>query len=70
MPKVKYGDVVRLHYTGCRSDGSIFAGPKGNPPVQARLGDADLIPGLEANHSLAGETLTFDIHLVQFGSLP
>ncbi|MDY6950668.1 MAG: peptidylprolyl isomerase [Thermodesulfobacteriota bacterium] len=49
MPKAKYGDTIKLHYTGCCSDGSVFISTKGNPPIEVRLGDATLIPGLEAS---------------------
>jgi len=49
MPKAKYGDIIKLHYTGSLSDGSVFASTKGNPPIEVRLGDARLIPGLEAS---------------------
>jgi FKBP-type peptidyl-prolyl cis-trans isomerase 2 len=49
MPKAKYGDRIKLHYTACCLDGSICATTKGNPPIEVRLGDAKLIPGLEAS---------------------
>jgi FKBP-type peptidyl-prolyl cis-trans isomerase 2 len=48
MPKAKYGDTVKLHYTGRRLGGNVFASTNGNPPVEVRLGDARLIPALEA----------------------
>jgi len=67
MPKAKYGDTIKLHYTGCRSDGSVFASTKGNPPIEVRLGDANLIPGLEASvvGMENGETKTVIIPLEQ-----
>jgi peptidylprolyl isomerase len=60
MTKAKYGDRVRVHYKGCRQDGSIVASTEGNSPVEVKLGSGRLVPGLEESiiGMVAGETKT------------
>ena len=43
----KSGDTVRIHYTGTLTDGTTFDSSRGRDPLEFRLGEAQVIPGLE-----------------------
>jgi len=47
MAKVKYGDVVRVQYTGSLEDGTVFSKTKEQEPLEFTLGKGQIIPGLE-----------------------
>lgn len=48
MTDVKTGDVVRLHYTGTLTDGSVFDSSQGRDPLEFEVGSGQIIPGLDA----------------------
>ncbi len=45
--QAKYGDIVRLHYTGRLQDGTVFTTTDNKAPAQLTLGQGQVIPGLE-----------------------
>ncbi|MBS1914434.1 MAG: peptidylprolyl isomerase [Bacteroidetes bacterium] len=47
MPQAKNGDVVKIHYTGTLSDGSVFDSSEGREPLEFTLGAGQVIPGFE-----------------------
>lgn len=47
MSKAKHGDVVRVHYTGTRTDGSEFDSSRGRDPLEFTLGSGQVIPGFD-----------------------
>ena len=49
MTKAKTGDTVRINYTGRLSDGTQFDSSAGRQPLEFKLGEGQIIPGLEAH---------------------
>lgn len=47
MAKAKFGDTVRVHYTGKLEDGTVFDTSVGESPVEFTLGQNSVIPGFE-----------------------
>ncbi len=47
MKKVRKGDTVKIHYTGKLADGSVFDTSRERDPLQIKLGENQVIPGLE-----------------------
>ncbi len=47
MAKSKKGDVVKVHYTGKLSDGTIFDSSKDRDPLSFNLGKNEVITGFE-----------------------
>lgn len=47
MTRAHHGDTVRVHLTGRRQDGRIFATTRGREPVEATIGDGKLMSGFE-----------------------
>jgi peptidylprolyl isomerase len=47
MVRAKYGDTVKVHYTGILEDGSLFGTTIGNAPMQFTIGEDRVIPGFE-----------------------
>ncbi len=47
MTEAKYGDVVRVHYTGKFDDGVVFDTSAGRDPLQFTIGNGEIIPGFE-----------------------
>ena len=47
MPKVQNGDTVVVHYTGKRTDTTIFDSSRDREPLTFTLGKGELIPGFE-----------------------
>lgn len=47
MSHAKYGDTVKVHYTGTLDDGTVFDTSVGGDPVQFTLGEGTVIPGFE-----------------------
>jgi len=45
--QAKYGDTVRIHYTGRFPDGTVFATTMNNDALQFSIGRGQVIPGLE-----------------------
>lgn len=60
MVPAKPGDIVRVHYTGTLSDGTIFDSSRGQAPIEFALGIGDVIPGFDRAvlGMSAGETKT------------
>jgi peptidylprolyl isomerase len=48
MTQAKNGDTVRINYTGRLADGTQFAS-SGNEPLQFKLGEGQVVPGLETH---------------------
>jgi len=47
MAQVKKGDIVKVHYTGKLSDGTVFDSSREREPIQFTVGDKKVIPGFE-----------------------
>lgn len=47
MAQVKHGDMVKIHYTGKLSDGTVFDTSLGREPLQFEIGASRLIPAFE-----------------------
>ncbi|MDZ7645427.1 MAG: peptidylprolyl isomerase [Woeseiaceae bacterium] len=47
MTQAKDGDSVRIHYTGKLQDGTEFDSSSGRDPLEFKLGEGQIIPGLE-----------------------
>ena len=47
MSQVKYGDTVKVHYTGTLDDGTVFDTSIGGDPVKFTIGEGTVIPGFE-----------------------
>ncbi|HIC32785.1 peptidylprolyl isomerase [Mesoflavibacter sp. CH_XMU1404-2] len=47
MSKVKANDTVQVHYTGKLTNGQVFDTSAEREPLQAQLGQGQLIPGFE-----------------------
>lgn len=43
----KAGDLVRVHYKGTLSDGTVFDSSEGRDPLEFTLGEGMVIPGFE-----------------------
>ena len=63
MTHVKPGDTVKVHYTGKLTDGTVFDTSAERDPLEATLGQKQLIPGFEeAVIGMApGDSKTVDI---------
>ncbi|ODT50442.1 peptidylprolyl isomerase [Devosia sp. 63-57] len=48
MTTAKMGDVVRINYTGRLTDGTQFDSSAGRAPLEFRIGEGQVIKGLEA----------------------
>jgi peptidylprolyl isomerase len=48
MTQAKNGDTVRINYTGRLADGTQFDS-SGNEPLQFKLGEGQVVPGLETH---------------------
>ena len=48
MSEAKSGDTVSFHYTGTLSDGTTFDSSEGSDPLEAKLGEGNLIAGFES----------------------
>ncbi|TIT40604.1 MAG: FKBP-type peptidyl-prolyl cis-trans isomerase, partial [Mesorhizobium sp.] len=48
MTQAKNGDTVRINYTGRLADGTQFDS-SGSEPLQFKLGEGQVIPGLETH---------------------
>lgn len=48
MQQAKTGDLVRVHYTGKLTDGSIFDSSEGREPLEFTVGAGQMIQGFDA----------------------
>jgi peptidylprolyl isomerase len=47
MMQAKYGDTVKIHYTGTLADGTVFDSSTGREPLAFTIGSGQVIPGFE-----------------------
>lgn len=47
MAQAKSGDRVKINFTGKLDDGSVFANTEGSEPLEFKLGEGKIIPGIE-----------------------
>ncbi len=47
MAQAKYGDTVKVHYTGRLDDGTVFDASVEGDPLQFTIGSGQIIPGFE-----------------------
>lgn len=47
MAQAKTGDIVKVHFTGKLEDGSIFGTSVNSEPLEFKLGEGRIIPGVE-----------------------
>ncbi len=47
MTQAKSGDTVHVHYTGTLNDGSVFDSSDGREPHSFKVGEGQIIPGLD-----------------------
>jgi peptidylprolyl isomerase len=47
MAQARIGDIVKIHFTGKFEDGSIFGSTVDREPLEFRLGEGSIIPGVE-----------------------
>ena len=47
MSQVKQNDTVKLHYTGKLKDGEVFDSSQDREPIEFKVGEGKIIPGLE-----------------------
>lgn len=47
MSQVKENDTIKLHYTGKLSDGQVFDSSVEREPIEFKVGEGKIIPGLE-----------------------
>lgn len=47
MAQAKAGDRVKINFTGKLEDGSVFVDTAGSEPLEFKLGEGNIIPGIE-----------------------
>ncbi|MDY6823861.1 MAG: peptidylprolyl isomerase [Thermodesulfobacteriota bacterium] len=47
MTQAKTGDMVKVHYTGKLDNGEVFDSSEDNDPLEFKIGDGQIIAGLE-----------------------
>ena len=47
MTQAKYGDTIKVHYTGTLENGSVFDSSEGHDPLEFILGSGQVIVGFE-----------------------
>lgn len=47
MAEAKFGDTVRVHYTGKLDDGTVFDSSVNGDPLEFTIGEGMIIPGFE-----------------------
>lgn len=47
MAQAKFGDTVRVHYTGKLDDGTVFDSSLSGDPLEFTIGEGMIIPGFE-----------------------
>ena len=48
MAQAKAGDRVKINFTGKLEDGSVFVDTAGGEPLEFKLGEGNIIPGIES----------------------
>jgi peptidylprolyl isomerase len=49
MAQANQGDIVRIHYSGKLTDGTLFDSSDGGDPLEFKIGENTIIPKLEAS---------------------
>lgn len=44
---IKIGDIIKLHFTGTLEDGTVFDSSKGKTPLTFKVGNGDVISGID-----------------------
>ncbi|MDP4173516.1 MAG: FKBP-type peptidyl-prolyl cis-trans isomerase [Bacteroidota bacterium] len=47
MTQAKYGDIVKVRFTGKLEDGKVFASSEGDLPLEFKIGSGKLLEGFE-----------------------
>ncbi len=47
MAQAKKGDTVKIHFTGKLEDGTVFSSTADREPLEFKLGEGQIIPGVE-----------------------
>ena len=63
MSKTKNGDTIKIHYEGKLEDGNIFDNSRERQPLEFKVGNGDVIPGIEKGviGMETGDTKTIEI---------
>jgi len=44
---IKIGDIIKIHFTGTLEDGSVFDSSEGQIPLKFKVGNGDVISGID-----------------------
>ncbi|MCW8848593.1 MAG: FKBP-type peptidyl-prolyl cis-trans isomerase [Melioribacteraceae bacterium] len=44
---IKIGDIIKIHFTGTLEDGSVFDSSEGKKPLKFKVGNGDVISGID-----------------------
>ena len=63
MAQANQGDIVRIHYSGKLTDGTLFDSSDGGDPLEFKIGENTIIPKLEASvvGMIVGDKATIEI---------
>jgi peptidylprolyl isomerase len=63
MAQAKKGDTVKIHFTGKLEDGTVFGSTADREPLEFKLGEGKIIPGVEkaVEGMNVGESKTFEV---------
>ena len=63
MAEANQGDIVRIHYSGKLTDGTLFDSSDGGDPLEFKIGENTIIPKLEASvvGMIVGDKATIEI---------
>ena len=63
MAQANQGDIVRIHYSGKLTDGTLFDSSDGGDPLEFKIGENTIIPKLEVSvvGMIVGDKATIEI---------